>query len=871
MDTLPSGVLTLLFTDIEGSSRLWDDHRSDMAGALLRHNEILRSVIAEHNGFVVKDKGDGFFAAFLTPAAAVACALEVQRRLQGEAWPESIDLKVRMGIHTGAVEAHDDDYHGPTVNQVARIEGLAHGGQVLLSETTVALLGGEIPDGARLEDLGSHTLKGIAQPARIHQLAHPDLPDDFPPLMSARPAGVPLPDFPTTFVGREDERRALAGYLTGNGTRLVTLLGPGGIGKTRLAVETAREVAPQLNAAGYFADLTSVQQAADVAGAIAAALGVHVEGAASPVELVAQRISDPSLLVLDNFEHVQEAQGIVGELMQAVDVLRIMATSRTPLHVRGEKIYRVDPLSLANGDGRTPAAVQLFYDRVADYGIELATSGPEADAVRSIVERLDGMPLAIELVAARTRVLSVTELDARLQQSMKVIGTGGAELPERQRTLRSTIDWSLGHVSESQRRLFRRLAALPSGGSLEVLESIAGSDLDEDVLDALQGLIDNSLVRAVTGQPGGTRYRQLVPIREYGVHLLREAGEEDMVMGRLVAYYVDSAEALGQRFEFSEDAKEELRTDHPNLLAAMRWSLDHDRAADLAEAFNHFWVYWFNADVGVTALRWLHAADTKVDTPYMDWLVGLFAFQQGDMGTVAERMTRAIEGFTELGDDRCLNRAKWFAGATLPDPVEGRRLLMEGKDYFSTDKDGISRFLPLLFLSINSVQQGEFAEVVELRQALLAFAERANYRVLIAWGRWNLALAYIAVDDFESAEPHARTALTMMVEDGYLEGTASAVDVIGIIEAQRGNFELALKAFGSAEIAFNKLQAHRWFESEMFMERVIAAAEEKLGPEPTRLLLEEGRATDLDEIVEWISRNSSDLANVEGSTATERT
>jgi predicted ATPase/class 3 adenylate cyclase len=588
MEALPSGVLTLLFTDIENSSSMWDSHRSDMAVALVRHNEILRTTIGSHQGFVVKDKGDGFFAAFFTPAAAVACALDVQRQIATEPWPETIDLKVRMGVHTGTVEAHEGDYHGPTVNQVARIEGLAYGGQVLLSEATVTLLGGDYSEGAAVVDMGKHTLKGISRAVQLFQLTAPDLPAEFPPLVTAGRSGVPLPEFATSFVGREDDRTALGEVFTANGARLVTLLGPGGIGKTRLAVETAREVSQALGSEAFFADLTSIQQAPDVPGVLAAALGVHAEGAASPVQLVAERVTDPTLLVVDNFEHVQDAKAVIGELISAVGSMRMLATSRSPLEVQGERIYRVEPLSLANGDGRPPPAVQLFYDRAAGYGVALPLSGTQANAVRSIVERVDGLPLGIELVAARTRVLSVTEIDERLRESMNVIGRGGAELPERQRTLQSTIDWSLGNVTESQRMLFRRLAALPAGGSLRVLEEVVDFDLEEDLLDALQGLIDNSLVWTERGLPGGTRYRQLMPMRDYGLDQLRSGGQEDVVMGRLVDYYVGHSEEFGRRFEFGSDTEQELKTDHQNLLAEMRWSLAHGRASELAEAFNRF-------------------------------------------------------------------------------------------------------------------------------------------------------------------------------------------------------------------------------------------------------------------------------------------
>ena len=842
-------MLTLLFTDIENSSAMWDSHRSDMAVALVQHNELLRSVIANHGGFVVKDKGDGFFAGFLTPAAAIGAVVEAQRQINAAAWPESISMKVRMGLHTGTVEAHEGDYHGPTVNQVARIEGVAHGGQVLLSATTVGLIGGDYPEGVGVRELGKHSLKGISAPVEILQLVAPDLPDDFPHLVTGQSSGIPLPDFATSFVGRDNDRQALTDAFTSNGTRLVTLLGPGGIGKTRLAVETARQVAPALDSAAFFADLTSVQQAGDVPGVLAAALGVHAEGAVSPVQLVAERVTDPTLLVVDNFEHVSEANSAIGELMSAVASMRILATSRTPLQVRGEHIYRVDPLSLADGNGHAPPAVQLFYDRAAGYGVEIPTSGPGAEAARSIVERVDGLPLGIELVAARTRVLSVTELDERLRESMKVIGRGGDELPERQRTLQSTIDWSLSNVSEAQQKLYRRLATLPAGATLKLLEEVTDFGLDEDILDALQGLVDNSLVRSEPGLPGGTRFRQLAPMRERGLQLLREAGEVDEVMGRLVDYYVDGAPALGRRFEFDSHAEHDLKADHQNLLAAMRWSLDHDRAADLAEAFNHFWIYFFNADTGFTAIDWLRAADPQVDSPYMDWLAGLFAFQTGDMEVVADRMTTAMEGFRHLGDERSLNRAKWFAGAALPDLEQGKKLLVEARDYFTDERDGISRFLPLLFLSINCVQRGELDEVVGLRTTLLDWAIKADYRVLISWAHWNLALGHIAMGEFETAEKHARETVRMMTEDKYLEGTASAIDLIGIIRAQDGELEDPLRIFGAAEVGFEKVATNRWFESEMFVDRIIEQARESLGEARVESLMTEGRALHVDEAV----------------------
>ena len=853
MASLPSGTVTLLFTDIEDSSRLWDMNQTEMAAALGQHNDIVRQAIDWSGGIVVKDKGDGFFAVFTAPHAALGCVVAAQQGLVAAVWPESIGaIKVRMALHTGSVEAQDGDYHGPAVNKVARIEGLARGGQVLLSESARALTQDQLPDGVELIDLGPHALRGIAQQAQVYQMVAPGLPVEFPPLVTAGAAGVPLPDFLSSFVGRETEQEAIA-ELFNNDRRLVTLLGPGGIGKTRLAVETARGLDAVMTGGAFFADLTAIEKPGDVAGALAEAVGVHSEGAVSPMAFVSSRISEPTLLVVDNFEHVQSANTTVSELLGAAPDIRLLATSRTPLQVRGETIVRVEPLSAVNGDGQTPPALQLLYERAASFGVEIPREGKEAEAARSIAQRIDGIPLAIELVAARTRIIGVVELDAMLRESLDAMGSGGSELPERQRTIRSTIDWSLQNVSEAQRVLFRRMAALPAGATIKSLSAIAAPDQDGDLLDNLTGLVDNSLVQVVPGLAGGTRYRQLVPLREYGAELLGAAGEYDMVMGRLVDFYVDSAVELKGRFEFGEDAEKELRVDHANLLAAMRWSLDHHRAGDLTKAFNDFWVYWFNADVGVTAVEWLRAADAVIDTPYMDWFVGFFAFQSGDFDVLAERMHRAIEGFALLGDHESLARAKMFAGGISEDIEEGRRLVQAALDYFTAEDFGVSRFLPLLFLSINSVQHGEVAEAITLRRELLTWAERADYGVLIAWGHWNLALALLGTGATEEAEFHARESLAFFVAHRYQEGIASAADVIGAIEAGGGNHATAIEVFGAANAITRQLQTSRWFEAAVLVDAAMKEASETLGPEAVKELLARGENLSLDALINLVS------------------
>ncbi len=856
MPPLPSGTVTLLFSDIEGSTRLWDEHRSAMAEALIQHNDILRSAIEGHAGLVVKDKGDGFFAVFVAATDAVDAALEAQRRLHSTSWPELLgEIKVRMAVHTGVLDAVDGDYHGPSVNKVARIEGLAHGGQVLVSQATCVVVRDELPLGTELVDMGTHELKGVARPERIYQLTAPGLSDEFPPLVGAGRRGGQLPDYLTSFVGRDQEREQIASMLTTNGHRLVTLLGPGGIGKTRLAVETARSIAKAMPGGAFFADLTTVERPDDVPTALATAVGVHAEGAASLMQLAAAEIAEPTLLVVDNFEHVQPARGTIRDLVNAADDLRVLATSRTPLRIEGESIYRVEPLLATSGNGSAPPAAQLFYDRAAGHGVDIPATGPDAAAVRSIVKRIDGLPLAIELVAARTRVVGVAELDGMLAKSLDVIGAGGAERPERQRTIRATIDWSLGNVSEPQRILFRRLAGLPSGGTLRLLRGVAAEQA-ATLLDDLAALVDNSLVRVVPDLPGGTRYRLLVPLREYGVELLEAAGETDLVMERLVDHYVAWAPELRQAFEFSGDAEKEIHVDHGNLLAAMWWSLDHGRGADMVQALCLFWVYWFNADIGVTAIDWLRRADQVIDTPYMDWFAGFYAFQSGDFPSLARRMQSAMRGFEELGDAGALAQAQTFAGAAIEDAEESRRVLESAAAYFASQRSGISHFLPSLFLSNNSVQRGEIEEATALRRKVLDWAQRAEYHILIAWSHWNLALTLLALGRVEEAEGHVGECLDYFIDDRYQEGTASAADLVGVFESLRGNHAFAATIFGASQAIFDRLEVARWFESQMQVQQALERARQTLGERTVAELLEEGGTLTYAEFVDLLGSSA---------------
>jgi len=851
--SLPLGTVTLLFTDIEGSSTLWDEHRSAMATALTRHNELLTEVITSHDGHIVKDKGDGFFAAFGSAWKGLTAAIDAQRMIATATWPAEIgDIRVRMALHTGSVEPDGADYRGPTVNRVARIEALAFGGQVLVSEATRALVADGMPPDVGLRDLGSHSLRGLSRPERIFQLEAPGLETDFPDLPTAAGNGVSLPSYLTSFVGRGDELATIEELFHSEETRLVTLLGPGGIGKTRLAVEAARLVGADLGGDVYFADLARVASPGDVGLAIAEAVGAHPEGTASPIALAAARVSQPALVVLDNFEHVQEAAPLVAELLGDSNSVQLLATSRSPLHIGGERVFRVEPLPARSSNGDQPPAVALFRERATGYGVEAATLDAAADSISSIVARLDGLPLAIELVAARTRLMSIPELEKMLAESLDALGAGATDLPDRQRTIRSTIEWSLQALTSQQRSLFSHAAIFPAGATLAQLEAIEKEIPKAQLLEELAALVDNSLINVVTGLPGGTRYRQLVLLRDYGRERLEAAGALHATMNRLVDYYVEAAPGLAQRLQHGDAAHWELAADHANLLGAMSWSLDHGRMEAMVGVMSDLWVYWFNGDVAGSALDWVAAVDPLLDSPDVDWLAGFLALQLGDAPTAVERLWRAKQRFEEAGNPEWVARSQTFLSFFIEDAEEARATSEAAAEYFDQFEPSADLFLARLMVSSYHFRRGDFRTSASIRRDLLSWAEEVSYVTLVAWAQWNLALALLADGDLAAGQVHNRMSLDMMVTAGSQEGVASAADIEAAVQMTLDNDELGVLILGGAEAVWDTLGTMRWPEAGFLVDAALTDAVRRLGREEVDRIRAEGRNLDLGDLIDLI-------------------
>jgi predicted ATPase/class 3 adenylate cyclase len=525
---LPSGTVTFLFTDLEGSTRLWEEHPDAMRAALARHDEVVRHAIEGHDGFVVKTTGDGFHAAFGTAHDAVDAAVAAQLALGEGPWEVTGPLKVRMGLHTCEAELRDGDYYGSAVNRAARLMSVAHGGQVVASAATSELVrGGSV----ELVDLGEHRLRDLTTTERVLQVHAPGLTREFPPLRTLDALPGNLPRQVTTFVGREAEIASLAELV--RDAPLVTLTGVGGVGKTRLALQVATEVVARFPDGAWLCEFASVTDRSAVWDTLAASLRVQPFPGRSLEEsaleyLTAKRL----LLVLDNCEHLLDAiAGLVDAIARRCPHVSVLATSREGLALAGERIVAVPTLGVpradAAGDARLHAdAVQLFADRAAAAQRDFALTDHNIETVAVLCRRLDGIPLAIELAAARVRSMSPEDLVARLDQRFKLLTRGSRAALERHQTLRSTIDWSYDLLDPTERLALDRLSVFAGGCDLAAAEVVlAGDDLDVfDVDDVLAQLVDKSLV-VVERHDTGVRYRLLETIRQYAAERLQRDGD----------------------------------------------------------------------------------------------------------------------------------------------------------------------------------------------------------------------------------------------------------------------------------------------------------------------------------------------------------
>jgi predicted ATPase/class 3 adenylate cyclase len=681
---IPSGTVTFLFTDIEGSTALAQAYPDEMHLLLERHHAILRQSIEAHNGFVFRITGDAFAAAFHTSQEAVLAASDAQRGLLQEAW-HPVPVRVRMGIHTGAAEAGSGDQVGDsyagylTLTRVQRVMSAAHGGQVLLSSASAELVRGQLPEEASLRDLGEHRLKGLVNPERLWQLVVPGLPSEFPPLASYNAIPNNLPAQPTALVGREAELGEIVQRLASEGVRLVTLTGPGGIGKTRMALQAAAELIEQFENGVYFIDLAPIRDPDDFPAAIAQTLGLR-ETSDRPLlaELTGHLLSRTVLLLLDNFEQVTAAAPQVAELVRACPRLKLLVTSREALHIRGEYVYPVPPLALPRVDLKQTTieqlsqyeAVRLFIERAQAVRPDFNITNENAPAVAEICWRLDGLPLAIELAAARIRLFSPQALLERLGHRLQLLKGGARDLPVRQQTLRDAIDWSYEILDRGEQRLFALLSVFSGGCSFEAVEATAGQvDLPEgpglEVLDSLLSLVDKSLIRQVERENGESRLLMLETIREYAAERLEaDPGFSAAARRAHAAYFAAFTQRQWERLAGAERevALAELSADLENVRTAWEYWAGEKDLEQLGLFVDSLWLLydwrgWYHLTIELTVdmldiLKSLPPTPERIQQEILLQTSLARALQviKGYTGEVEQAYTRALELSREVGE-----------------------------------------------------------------------------------------------------------------------------------------------------------------------------------------------------------------------------
>ena len=812
---LPTGTVTLLLADVEGSTRLWETQPKEMTAAIARLNQTVSEIIASRDGVrpVEQGEGDSFVAAFARASDAVAAALEMQRA-------PLAPIRLRIGLHTGEIQLRDEgNYAGPTINRTARLRDLGHGGQTLLSGATEAMVLDALPPDAWLSDLGSHPLRDLPRPERVVQLCHPDVVNEFPPLRVPKAIiSQRLPVQLTSFVGRQAELAQVQQLLAEN--RVVTLTGAGGVGKTRLAIQVAAGIAGEFADGVWYVDLAPITDPELVAVTVARVLGLPDQPGRSTMDSLLRFVRDRQMLVLlDNCEHLLDACAeLVVALLSAAPGLTVLATSREAIGVAGEVSWRAPSLSLAD------EALELFTDRARHARNGFTLTDDNGAAVGEICARLDGVPLAIELAAARVRALSLAEILASLHDRFRLLTGGARTAVRRQQTLRASVDWSHALLTEPERVLLRRLAVFLGGFDFDAAQTVAGGgDVQRyQVLDQLTLLVDKSLVVAEDSR-GRTRYRLLETVRQYALEKLGESGEADAVRSRHRDYYTAMAAVLdapaGRDYE---RRLEQAETEIDNLRAAFGWSRENsdiELALALASSLQPLWLArghlreglaWFDTALADDNAQHPEVAAAVVaraltDRAMLGIWVGVGAADSPDQAQQALVIARdldepallaralttcgiithwfdaeAARGYLAealglaraLGDPWRLSQILGFqvvAALTAGDLIAARAAAEEGRDLADAIGDGFHSRLCRVYLGVAQVFQGDPAGAVAQLAAVAVEAEAAHDEI---WKADSLAFRGIALvyrGDTAAARAAADAAVEAAAELGGME------------------------------------------------------------------------------------------------------
>jgi predicted ATPase/class 3 adenylate cyclase len=759
----PVGTVTFLFTDMEGSTRAWDAHPKETRAALQRHDEIVAKTVEANRGTIILERGEGdsVFAVFERASDAVVAACDLQLALGKEQWPVEVPLRVRVAIHTGEAGA---DYRGPHVNRAARIRAIGHGEQILVSGVTAGIVRGTLPDGTSLIDLGQHRLRDVSDMEHVFQLAHPDLRETFPPLKSLSNFRQNLPVQLTSFVGRGRERKEVGALVDNH--RVVTLIGSGGSGKTRLAIQVGADELEKYSDGVRFVDLAPLNDASLVVDALASAVGIKVEQGISVIDALVRTLEGTkTLIIIDNCEHIIKAcADTVTGLLRAGASVHVLATSREPLGLAGEMTWRVPSLSLPDDATKMEEiggfeAVQLFVDRAGAARQGFTLTSANAQAIKDICRTLEGLPLAIELAAARAKALAAHQIRDRLSDRFRLL-TGGRG---RHQTLRSTIDWSYDLLSEKERALFRRLCVFSGRFDLPAVQAIWA---EGDPLDYVERLVDKSLVAVEQLTDEKLRYRLLETLREYGAERLVEADEEDDARERHFAYLVGVAErAYAQRIEHEAEMLVSLEADHDDFRVALEWARSRPRdLLRLASALGWFWHLRSHYREGRTWLEQalaLNSAERSRERARALWALSMILNWQGDVAAA-------------------------------------RPLAEESLELWRTTDDPLELALALESIGWSHFAASNYSEALRSMEDCVEAYRRLGSAKLITRGRVAVGQMLAALGDVERTEPLARETLAEGRAQGEPKFVHFSLHYLADCALWRGDAKNAVQLYGES-------------------------------------------------------------------------
>ena len=813
MAELPRGTVTLVFTDIEGSTRLLASLGSRYEAVLADHRKLLRAAFSSHAGIEVDTQGDALFYAFSGAQNAVRGGVAGQRALASHDFGEGVELRVRMGIHTGEPSLSDEGYVGSDVHLGARISAVAWGGQVVISSATAALVGGA-RDEVSLRSLGEHALKDIEDRVELHQVVAPGLREDFPALRSVSPHPTNLPARLPTLIGREDEITALVELLSSEDVSVVTVMGPGGTGKTRLALAVGADALPVFADGVFFVDLSALSDASLVVPAIVQALSLREAAGRSLAETLGDYLSSKEMvLILDNFEQVMAAAGEVSALVASSSSLKVVVTSREALRIEGEREFPLHPLALPSSDSELAKiiespAVELFVARARSVRPGLVLSGEDAVHVATICRRLDGLPLAIELAAARVKVLSLAALASRLENSLAALGTGRRDAADRQRTLQGAIAWSYELLDGDEQRLISRLGVFAGGWSLDAAEAVCDrNDLAVDVLDGLSSLVDKSLVRVVEGDE--RRFSMLETIRGFSLEKLEESGEAQEIRRAHAQHFGGLAEEAEPYLvgRVQKEWLDRLERDHDNLRATLQWSLTADKELAIATAA-HVSRFWYVRGFLSAGRTWLERAlesssgEPTAPTLRIASMLGVIAHVQGDLNAARSFAQRGVALALALQDDQAvMHCTETMALGELEQGrfAEARRHFEDNLQLSRALKDERGAAVTLGNLAFLALLEGDHEGAAVLANESFASHRQTGDEEGMARGATLLGISALLASELQQAKSYLRQGVELSADIGHKElvgtalgGFAAAVTHTG--EVERGAILLGATA-----------------------------------------------------------------------------